>query len=246
MSKEDKLIGQKFNHGVVIEFLGADRKRKRNGLLWKLECLCGNTYEATTTDLTCDRKKSCGCHRKHARLKRLQNTVGRRYGKLVVVDTTEDRNSSGVLYRRCKCDCGNYKHVTQSNLTSGNVTSCGCNKNLQGKQHKLYRGYEDISLRYWSRIQNNARNRGLDFSITIEYAWGVWKEQNRLCALSGQSLCFQRSKSSNFTASLDRIDNSKGYVEGNIQWIHKDINKCKTDFSQDYFLAMCKMVADNQ
>jgi len=246
MSKKDKLIGQKFNHGVVVESLGPDSKRKRNGLLWKLECLCGNTYEATTTDLTCDRKKSCGCHRKNARSKRLQETIGRRYGKLVIVDITEDRNSSGTLYRKCRCDCGNYKHVTQGNLTSGNVASCGCNKNLRGKHHKLYRGYEDISLRYWSRVKRNAINRDIDFSITPEYAWGVWEKQNKLCVLSGQPLRFSRSKSSNFTASLDRIDNSKGYVEGNVQWIHKDINKCKTDFNQDYFLSLCRMIANNR
>ena len=246
MRKEDKLIGQKFNQGTVVEFLGVDTKRKRNGLLWKLECVCGKTYEATTTDLTCDRKKSCGCHRKGARAKLMQKYAGRRYGKLVVIDITDERNTSGTLYRKCKCDCGSYKHVTQGNLTSGNVTSCGCNKNLRGKYHKLYRGYEDISQRYWSRVQKNAENRGIDFSITTKYAWNVWKRQNEICALSGQPLCFSRSKSSNFTASLDRIDNSKGYIEGNIQWIHKDINKCKTDFNQGYFVAMCKMVANNK
>jgi len=246
MSKEDKLIGQKFNYGTVIQFLGPDTKRKRNGLLWKVECCCGNTYEATTTELTCDRKKSCGCHRKNARTKPLQKYLGCRYGKLVTIEISNKRNTSGNLYRKCKCDCGNYKYVTQGNLTSGNVTSCGCNKKTRGKYHKLYRGYQDISQWYWSRIQRNALRRKIDFSITKEYAWEVWERQGKRCSLSGQQLCFSRSKSSNFTASLDRIDSSKGYIEGNIQWVHKDINKMKSDFTDERFIEICKLVSENR
>jgi hypothetical protein len=33
------------------------------------------------------------------------------------------------------------------------------------------------------------------------------------------------------TARLDMIDPAKGYVEGNVQWIHKDIQAMKGDFS---------------
>jgi len=48
------------------------------------------------------------------------------------------------------------------------------------------------------------------------------------------------------TASVDRIDSSIGYVMGNIQWVHKDINKMKSDFSQELFIAWCGLVASHQ
>ena len=47
-----------------------------------------------------------------------------------------------------------------------------------------------------------------------------------------------------FTASLDRIDNTKGYTQDNVQWVHKDINRIKSDLSQEYFLTLCKTVVD--
>ena len=47
----------------------------------------------------------------------------------------------------------------------------------------------------------------------------------------------------NGTASLDRIDSSKGYVPGNIQCVHKDINALKTDFSEERFLELIHMIA---
>jgi len=46
------------------------------------------------------------------------------------------------------------------------------------------------------------------------------------------------------TASIDRINNSRGYLKGNIQLVHKDINFMKGKMSQDDFIKMCKLVAN--
>jgi hypothetical protein len=46
------------------------------------------------------------------------------------------------------------------------------------------------------------------------------------------------------TASLDRIDSSFGYIEGNVQWVHKDINIIKLDYDQDYFIKICSAVCN--
>jgi len=46
------------------------------------------------------------------------------------------------------------------------------------------------------------------------------------------------------TASLDRIDSSKGYVKDNVQWVHKDINRMKWNFPQDKFVKLCSFVAN--
>jgi len=49
-----------------------------------------------------------------------------------------------------------------------------------------------------------------------------------------------------WTASLDRIDNNKGYIKGNVQWVLKDINKMKNIHTQDYFIELCKLVWEYQ
>ena len=46
------------------------------------------------------------------------------------------------------------------------------------------------------------------------------------------------------TASLDRIDNSKGYEVGNIQWVHKEINMMRGPLPIDRFIELCGFVAD--
>lgn len=49
----------------------------------------------------------------------------------------------------------------------------------------------------------------------------------------------------NTTASLDRIDSKIGYIEGNVQWVHKDINKMKNSHTHATFLQWCRLCVDN-
>ena len=74
--------------------------------------------------------------------------------------------------------------------------------------------------------------------------WEQAMAQGVKCALTDTPLVFaelQRNREDG-NASLDRIESSRGYVRGNIQWVLKDINVAKSDMSQDQFVAMCKLV----
>ena len=165
-----------------------------------------------------------------------------------------DGNSSG-FYWEFKCVCGNSTIRLANAVKSGACKSCGClsyKVNL-GNKHGLWRGYGEISKTYYKQIQRGAQGHGrrarkFDFNLTIEYLWNLFLKQNRKCALSGIELQFgtlaKVKGKREQTASLDRIDSSKDYVEGNVQWIHKDINKMKQDFPEHYFIEMCGRIAN--
>ena len=57
-------------------------------------------------------------------------------------------------------------------------------------------------------------------------------------------LSFQSSsRVSDGTASLDRIDSSKGYTIDNVQWVHKKVNMMKKDMSDSEFIAWCNEIS---
>lgn len=120
--------------------------------------------------------------------------------------------------------------------------------NYKGAKRYLRKGYKDITGAYWWSVKNAAKVRNLDFNISIDYIWNLFTQQNERCALSGIEIKLSRyiEKQSTQTASLDRIDSSKGYVIGNIQWVHKDINKMKQNFNETYFIDMCTLIAKNR
>lgn len=102
---------------------------------------------------------------------------------------------------------------------------------------------------YWKKILCSAKRRGIKVEVSPEYVLDLYKKQNGRCVLTGVKLVMARNskewKLRTQTASLDRIDSSKGYVEGNLQWIHKKINQIKSNSDQDEFIKYCLMVADN-
>jgi hypothetical protein len=71
----------------------------------------------------------------------------------------------------------------------------------------------------------------------------LFKEQDYRCALTGWPIGWSEVGSVH-TASIDRVDSDKGYVVGNVQLVHKDVNMAKQQFSQDYFVEMCKAITD--
>lgn len=110
------------------------------------------------------------------------------------------------------------------------------------------RACNDIHMNYWVSLKTGAKRRNLEFLISIEYGWQLFLNQNKKCAISNIDLNFRISCSDkkSQTASLDRIDSSKGYVEGNVQWVHKKINTIKWDLDQKEFIELCYKITDFQ
>ena len=164
---------------------------------------------------------------------------GFRYGKLVV----KKRVKGGLL---CLCDCGNEKILSSSRLRLKQQISCGCVlKQKQGKKHHLFKGYEEISQSVFNKIREKAIERNLCFDITIKELYHQFIIQNKLCAISGVPIKFKLNHKDEQTASLDRIDSSKGYSKDNIQWVHKKVNTMKWNINQNQFIEWCKIIANN-
>jgi hypothetical protein len=140
----------------------------------------------------------------------------------------------------CKCKCTRIIKVSSKRLREHQRTSCGC---------KRWEGYEGISLSYWSKIKAGAKKRNIEFSINIQDIWDLYIRQDRRCALSGDILILEKRYYSpyikNQTASLDRIDSSKGYTIDNVQWLHKDINIMKSNWSDEEFIQKCIKVVNH-
>jgi len=194
-------------------------------------------------------------------MKKYDSCIGEVYGKLTIIEKTSrplDRKYGGDDWIVCRCECGNTSKIPYIALTKKNTRSCGCAHQLRGPDHKDWKGCGDISLDYFTTCQRRAAGGGKsnratkEFSVTIDYLWDLFLQQNRKCAISGLDLTFdpygtgKKYKETNkVTASLDRIDSSKGYVMGNVQWVHKHINIMKNDLSMDKFLEYCRIISKN-
>ena len=128
----EDLTGQKFGALTVLSRAG-----NRGGrTCWACRCVCGNIHNATAHALKAGKVKSCGCLA-HQYARNAVDLTGRRFGRLLVIEKTDQRNASGSIIWRCKCDCGQGICLSENALMHGNYRSCGCLK--REKQKELYR-----------------------------------------------------------------------------------------------------------
>jgi len=116
-------------------------------------------------------------------------------------------------------------------------------QNVRGNKSFNFKGYKEISAHKFNSYKSNAKKRNIEFSVTIEYLWELLEKQNFKCAISGLPLTIS-SERMLFTASPDRIDNNLGYIKGNIQWVHKNVNFSKHTLSMKDFITLCKTIAE--
>lgn len=151
-----------------------------------------------------------------------------------------------------KCACGK---IFKGNIAyiyhKKPLTGCGCgyaDGNQLGNMHSNWKGCGLVGLYYFTELKRGAEERDLEFNITIENLWELYKQQNGMCWYSGDKLSFASQNGIKRgllnTASVDRIDSNRGYTLDNIRWVHKDINWMKKKLSETRFLELCRKVAE--
>lgn len=202
-----------------------------SGALWVANKL-GRTFQSV-----CKKAYFLRIHRN------VGDLTGKRFGHWTVIRKSEKR-SGGNTYWLCQCDCGNEVEVQRQALRHHKSTKCiKC-------ATKTIKVYENIPLSYFHTLVRRSKNKNIEFTLTIQAINDLYIKQNGKCALSGVSVGFfvgegKYKSLRNHTASLDRIDSSRGYVYGNVQWVHGDINLMKNIFIQEHFVTMCHAVSQH-
>lgn len=140
----------------------------------------------------------------------------------------------------CRCKCGNIKAQLPVVVRNGDSRRCRqcCNKARQMKGI--------VPLAVLSKYKWQANRRQIKFNLTQKYLEKLLVKQDFKCAYTGEPIYFAHTVvehgKGNSTASLDRINSKLGYEPGNVQWVHKEINKMKMDLQESRFLELCSKV----
>lgn len=138
-------IGKKYGEWTIIKFYRNDK----NKLMSTCKCSCGTIKDVVFANIKNGSSTNCGCIRKMkmSKYKSINSLVGKKYGKLTVVEEV-GKNKYGKTICKCKCDCGNTVNVLSNSLRIGHTTSCGCS-----------------SSRYPTIIKNELKNLGYNSKL---------------------------------------------------------------------------------
>lgn len=161
----------------------------------------------------------------------IKDLTGKTFGKLTVLSVANQARSK-AYYWLCSCECGNRKNIRSNHLTSGLTSSCGCLKNAPKWKDRS----EAVYMFRLSGYKSCAKRRKLAFTITNEQALEILAGACFYCgSQETTTLRYAGKKYEILINGIDRVDNSKGYVDGNVISCCKICNRAKYDLSVSDF-----------
>lgn len=164
---------------------------------------------------------------------------------------------------KCQCTCGVTRLFNWGDIRRGKTKGCGCRRNTSElralakeraiqfqKEGILNRGYvkkdSKCPFKYILRMLNRPNRKPCN--LEIEDLKKVWEESGGVCAYTKIKLILPIGSAnpnpviSYKMASIDRIDSSKGYIKGNIQYVSRNINYAKGILSHQEMLDFVDLI----
>ena len=236
MKKLNCKLGDTFGNWTVVD----DNTFVKSGHTYvKVQCKCGKVEDKCLSDLVNGRTKSCrSCA---ARARGASIKIGDKYKSWTVIGGPKLSDYGSQLYE-VQCDCGTVKWVQANELTNPNRNfKCAkCAAKERGAAQAERNGkIGELTLTRFTKLQRSAEKRNIEFLVSLEYLSNLYESQNHICAITGRHI------NSIDEASLDRIDSSKGYIEGNVQWTTYQANVSKHTMTMEELYQFCKDVLNH-
>jgi len=154
------------------------------------------------------------------------NILKQQFGRLTVIGLFGHGHHGEAIWT-CQCSCGNYVEVYGSALRSGKTRSCGCLQHEHGvNQAKTIQPLAASAKR--THGETGTRMYKI-WAGMIQRCTNPKREAYKYYGGRGISVCdkwrhyegFKEDMEESYFdgASIDRIDNDKGYEPGNCRWV---------------------------
>lgn len=175
--------------------------------------------------------------------------LGTRFGRLMV-EKSLGMAHGGFRWYGCLCDCGVRCAVRSRELYRGHTKSCGCLyreyvKSTGGRNKKPF-GHASRNELLSSYIKS-ARDRSIEWAVDPEQFFSIVSSDCAYCGIRPDSYRKPNVQVNGgfWYSGIDRIDNSRGYVQGNIIACCWTCNRAKATMTIDEFASWMKRLVKN-
>ena len=146
---------------------------------------------------------------------------------------------------KVKCNgCGNEFEMRSGRYTSRHKENNG----VHYCTHSCYHKYKPGKSPFGYFIEKCRYGNRWEYNIDSAFLEEVWKKQSGICPYTGIKMILPDSKRSFRKCrsiekpSLDRIDTTKGYIKGNVEFVCQGINFAKHDYSKEEVLQFINKI----
>ena len=125
----------------------------------------------------------------------------------------------------------NYDHLKVIGQSNRFTTDSPRYTALKTEADMLKSSMREFIRRFRDRSKQRSQKLG-EVGVTVDHLVDVWNSQKGKCYFTKVGLILPRdvnysTSSSNFKASVDRIDNNTGYVNGNVRFVSHTVNNLR-------------------
>jgi hypothetical protein len=165
--------------------------------------------------------------------------AGQRFGRLLVVRHTDERNKYKQIMWECICDCGKHKLVSTSHLTTGNTKSCGCLWKERHREAVRLPVGEAAFRRLYRSYRRNSEQQKREFDLDPTNFRQLTSSDCFYCGSGLTNLLSEKPFNGDYPYNgLDRTDTNKGYTPDNVVPCCKHCNIAKRAMSQKDFAQL--------
>ena len=177
--------------------------------------------------------------------------IGERYTKLTIVGVAKSykrvskngKQSSRKMWA-VKCDCGKIFNTSGTKLRRKDIIMCcSCACSLRPQSALRYSGIENAFRRV---VVSTAKKRGIEVTISAKEFSEIATRDCCYCgAKPTERPYMNKSRLRVLINGIDRVDNTKGYINGNCVACCPTCNKMKSALSYEEFISHIKKIIKN-
>lgn len=260
--RAESLVGFRFGEYVVTE-LESPRAYGKDGRYirrYVCHCSCGvrRVIAASTIKgrppyscVTCRRSKGLKpteafrSARKEfsktnfAQLAHVDVSPGMRVGRFTV---TKQVQTKGSLKWLCRCDCGNLREKTPTELRNDAIGDCSDCARARRAMSIEYSALQHITNNYTQR----AKKRKLLFELSKDDVIALITQECSYCGQMRSNTYKKPGTEDTYRYNgIDRVDPTKGYTSCNVVPCCSNCNVAKLDRSKDEFIAHVRQIVEH-
>ena len=181
----------------------------------------------------------------------VDNLIGRRYGKLLVIERTHKpenshRRQQGAWWN-CLCDielggCGTTKPIMAVDLKSERVLSCGC---WQGWKRKS-KGVSAFN-RLVRQYKRHALKRSYAFLLSDDEVKELTSQNCFYCNVEPMQIVKSEFNAGDYVYNgIDRVDSSLGYFYENCVPCCHQCNRAKSNMTTEEFINWISIIYERK
>lgn len=234
--------GKEYNKLTPIRVI-----QTHNGTIWLCRCRCGVGTKVHNSHVAKGIVKSCGrvgCKESILR----QDLLKHKFGKLTVLRYVQHNPSDGGHGGwEVQCICGNKKVVRTEHLTKHITESCGetgCKIYKTGSGSRQLPDGVSARNRVRDSYKRHAQSRNLLWSLSDKVAFRLFVSRCHYCGVEpSNKYCANKTTGVFVYNGIDRKNNKKGYVKGNVVSCCRVCNRAKNSMSYKDFTTYLDRLA---